>query len=59
VTTTFDASPAALVEIGRMFRNEDNVLRAFTIKRKATIFQASGENYKNPYFHVNNTEEIA
>ena len=58
VTTTFDASPAALVEIGRLFRNEENVLRAFTIKRKATIFQASGENYKNPYFHLNK-EEIA
>eukprot|EP00388_Colpodella_angusta_P032136 GDKK01025588.1.p1 GENE.GDKK01025588.1~~GDKK01025588.1.p1 ORF type:complete len:131 (+),score=23.62 GDKK01025588.1:77-469(+) len=60
VTTTFDASPAALVEIGRLFRNEENVLRAFTIKRKASIFRATGENYKNPYFHLDKPkEEIA
>eukprot|EP00598_Pedospumella_elongata_P001702 CAMPEP_0184967494 /NCGR_PEP_ID=MMETSP1098-20130426/858_1 /TAXON_ID=89044 /ORGANISM="Spumella elongata, Strain CCAP 955/1" /LENGTH=114 /DNA_ID=CAMNT_0027488965 /DNA_START=94 /DNA_END=438 /DNA_ORIENTATION=+ len=52
LTATFDASPAALVEIGRMFRNEENVLRAFTIKRKSTVFQSSGGNYKNPYFNL-------
>lgn len=52
VSTTFDASPKCLIEIDRMLRNEEGVLRAFTVKHKSSLFRCSSKNYKNPYFET-------
>lgn len=50
MSTTFDASPNCLIEIDRMLRNEEGVLRAFTVKHKSSLFRCSSKNYKNPFF---------
>ena len=57
VTTTFDASPTALVEIDRVMRNEEGVLRTFTVKLKSGLDRSRCANYKNPYLNVEKSED--
>ncbi len=49
VTTMFDASPKSLREIERFLKNEEAILRQFTIKVDSAVDRAHGNTYKNPY----------
>jgi ribosomal protein S6 len=49
VSTYFDASPKALVELGRMLRTEEGILRFFTLKKDSVKDRVSAANYKNPF----------
>lgn len=50
ISTTFDASPKCLVEIDRMLRNENEVLRTVTLKLDTAHDRATTNSYKNPYY---------
>jgi ribosomal protein S6 len=50
ITTTFDASPKCLTEIDRFLRNEEGVLRTFTVKVDSSLDRSTTSTYKNPYF---------
>jgi ribosomal protein S6 len=52
----FDANPRTLTEIGRMLRNEEGVLRFFTLKKPTTAERTASENYKNPYLKRSETK---
>ncbi len=45
----FDASPKSLKEIERFLKNEEAILRQFTIKVDSAVDRANGNTYKNPY----------
>lgn len=47
ISSTFDASPKALVEVERFLRNEEGVLRVFTTKQEVGADRVRGGNYKN------------
>jgi ribosomal protein S6 len=49
VCSTFDASPAALKETERLLRNEESVLKFFTVKLKTAVDRSKATSYKNPY----------
>ena len=49
MTVTFDVSPKGLVEVERMLRNEEGVLRFFSLKVKASTDRLEAKNFKNPY----------
>jgi ribosomal protein S6 len=49
ITTTFDASPKTLIDIDRLLKADDVVLRHFTTKPKSAIDKARGSSYRNPY----------
>jgi len=49
VSTCFDASPTALVEIDRLLRNEEGVLRYFTVKKETALNRAKGLTYRNVF----------
>ncbi len=48
-TVTFDASPSSLETIGRVIKQEEGVIRAFTVKLTSAVDRVNGKNYKNPY----------
>jgi ribosomal protein S6 len=48
-TTTFDVSPDVLVDINRFLRDDEAVLRYFTIKQDDKMHRVASKNYKNPY----------
>ena len=52
VSTIFDASPPCLIEIERYLKNQDGVLRVFTIKHTSAVERSTCRNYKNPYLDV-------
>jgi len=47
VSSYFDASPKALIEVERLLRNEEGVLRVFTIKKESGSARVRGGNWKN------------
>ena len=49
MTATFDASPKCLLETERMLRNQDNVLRFFTVKMDTAFDRSRGKSFRNPY----------
>ena len=49
MTTTFDASPKVLAELGRLLRDDEAVLRYFTDKVPTKMDRTTATNYKNPY----------
>ena len=49
VSTFFDANPRTLVDIGRMLRTEDGILRFFTLKRPTAKDRVASKNYRNPF----------
>ena len=49
VSSHFDASPKALIEVDRMLRNEEGVLRWFTTRQEAGADRVRGENFKNTF----------
>jgi hypothetical protein len=51
VCSTFDASPQALKETERLLRNEEGVLKFFTVKLKTAVDRSKATSYKNPYLH--------
>ena len=48
-TVTFDASPACLETIGRVIKQEEGVIRYFTVKLRSATDRVNAKNYKNPY----------
>jgi ribosomal protein S6 len=51
VSSFFDASPQALVEVSRMLRNEEGVLRVHTLRRDTVEQRLQGKNWRNKYRH--------
>jgi hypothetical protein len=49
VSTYFDASPKVLKEVERLLRNEEAILRFFTVKKTTAADRVRGYNYRNPY----------
>ena len=49
ITSTFDASPKMLIEIERLLRADDGVLRFYTTKAKSNIEKSRGLSFRNPY----------
>lgn len=49
ITSSFDANPKCLIELDRMLRNEEGVLRYFTEKKNTTIDKVNSKSYRNPY----------
>jgi len=47
VSSIFDASPKALTEVERLLRNEEGVLRVFTIKKESGVSRVRAGNYRN------------
>jgi ribosomal protein S6 len=47
VSSYFDASPKTLVEVERLLKNEEGVLRYFTVKKETGADRVRGGNYKN------------
>ena len=45
----FDANPKTLIELGRMLKNQEEVLRFFTLKRDTTASKVRSNNFRNPY----------
>lgn len=48
-TVTFDASPTALPTIARVIKQEEGVIRHFTLKLTSATDRINAMNYKNPY----------
>ena len=48
-TVTFDASPSSLATIGRVIKQEEGVIRSFTIKLTSATDRVNAKSYKNPY----------
>ena len=53
VTSTFDVSPKGLADVERFLRNEESILRFFTIKAESAATRFNSRSYKNPYLEVN------
>ncbi len=49
ITATFDANPKVLIETDRLLKNEEGVLRSFTVKMKTTFDKAKENSYRNVY----------
>ena len=49
VSSFFDASPKALVEVNRFLRTEDGILRFYTLKRETAQKRVDSKNYRNPF----------
>ena len=50
MTATFDASPKLLVEVERLLRDEEDILRFFTTKVvKNNALRTRGDSFRNPY----------
>ena len=55
MTATFDLSPKALIEIDRLLRNDDGVLRWYTTRAKSAFERVDSKCYKNPYITLKNS----
>ena len=49
MSSYFDASPKTLIEVNRLLKNEDGILRFFTLKKQTSDERVNAKNYKNPY----------
>jgi ribosomal protein S6 len=49
VSTYFDANPRTLIDLGRMLRTEDGILRFFTMKKETGKDRVKAKNFRNPY----------
>lgn len=49
VSTYFDANPRTLIELGRMLRTEEGILRFFTLKRDTVKDRVAAKNFRNPF----------
>jgi len=47
VSSYFDASPKALTEVARLLRNEEGVLRFFTVKKESGAQRVRSGNFRN------------
>jgi ribosomal protein S6 len=49
ITATIDASPNALVELNRLLKSDEGILRHFTIKQPSEIQKAKWKDWRNIY----------
>ena len=49
ITATFDASPQVLIETDRLLKNEEGILRSFTVRMKSGFDKVKERSYRNPY----------
>ena len=52
VTSTFDISPKGLLEVERVVKSDEGVLRHFTTKVESASQRFNSRSYKNPYFET-------
>lgn len=52
MTSTFDASPKTMFEAERVLRNEEGIIRFYTVKTETTIDRANTRNFRNPLWNV-------
>ena len=57
ITASFDASPKVLVETERLLRNEEGILRFFTVKGKTSAERSRGLSYRNPFLKTGATDK--
>lgn len=51
-SVTFDASPQSLLSISRVIKQDEGVIRSFTLKLKSSAERVHAKNYKNPYLET-------
>ena len=58
ITTLFDASPKCLIETERVLKNNEGLLRFFTIKQPSVIDRVNSKSYKNPFGTIAQIKKI-
>ena len=51
ITSTFDTSPKMLIEVERLLKADEGVLRFYTTRAKNNIVAARGTSFRNPYLN--------
>jgi hypothetical protein len=55
ITSTFDAAPKLLVDVERLLRGDEGVLRFYTSRTKNNIDKSRGTTFRNPYLKISQT----
>lgn len=55
ITATFDANPKLLVDVERLLKGDEGVLRFYTSKTKNNIDKSRGLSFRNPYLKIAQT----
>ena len=57
ISTIIDASPYALKEVDRLLKNDEGILRYFTLKQTSAAQRAKNTGWRNPYMEKSSNTE--